>query len=382
MAGIARITQSRTVWLYAAIGALLIAILAGGIVAVASANAVTVVVDGKSEKVSTWDNNVDAILKDAGYSVKEGDVVAPALTSQVADSATITLKRSRKVTIVTEGNAKDFVTTGATADEALAQLNFPSDVFVVGDRKAPLPIEGGRIDVYWPWTVTIHDGNAEPRRLTLAAPNLGTFLAIAGVPLQQADSMSPAPDSPVWTAPDIYVTRNRTTEVTETRPASPPQNVTYDANLDSGVVIVDVPGTVGTEEVTFKVTTVNGTEVSREQVGQKVLVAGTAETVRIGTKEVAAIAAVAAPAPEVGNGATWDSIAQCESGGNWAINTGNGYYGGLQFSQGTWDAYGGGAYAGRADLASREQQIAIAEKVRAAQGWGAWPSCSSQLGLR
>jgi hypothetical protein len=77
----------------------------------------------------------------------------------------------------------------------------------------------------------------------------------------------------------------------------------------------------------------------------------------------------------------WDQLARCESGGNWAINTGNGYYGGLQFSPSTWSAYGGGAYASTANLASREQQIAIAEKVQAAQGWGAWPSCSSQLGL-
>ncbi len=68
--------------------------------------------------------------------------------------------------------------------------------------------------------------------------------------------------------------------------------------------------------------------------------------------------------------------------GNWAINTGNGYYGGLQFSASTWRAYGGGAYASTANLASREQQIAIAQKVQAAQGWGAWPSCSSRLGLR
>lgn len=78
----------------------------------------------------------------------------------------------------------------------------------------------------------------------------------------------------------------------------------------------------------------------------------------------------------------WDQVARCESGGNWAINTGNGFYGGLQFTQSTWEAFGGGQYAARADLASREQQIAIGEKVRAGQGWGAWPSCTSKLGLR
>ncbi|CAM5325406.1 transglycosylase family protein [Streptomyces sp. NPDC091290] len=76
----------------------------------------------------------------------------------------------------------------------------------------------------------------------------------------------------------------------------------------------------------------------------------------------------------------WDRIAQCESGGNWHINTGNGYYGGLQFAASTWRAYGGTAYAPTADRASREQQIAVATKVQRAQGWNAWPTCSARAG--
>ncbi|MFJ9120384.1 transglycosylase family protein [Streptomyces sp. NPDC102394] len=80
------------------------------------------------------------------------------------------------------------------------------------------------------------------------------------------------------------------------------------------------------------------------------------------------------------DGGVWDRIAQCESGGNWHINTGNGYYGGLQFSAGTWRAYGGSAYASTADQASREAQIAVATKVQHAQGWGAWPVCSARAG--
>ncbi|MDT9696166.1 transglycosylase family protein [Streptomyces sp. P17] len=80
------------------------------------------------------------------------------------------------------------------------------------------------------------------------------------------------------------------------------------------------------------------------------------------------------------DGGVWDRIAQCESGGNWHINTGNGYYGGLQFSASTWRAYGGGAYAATADRASKDQQIAVATKVQRAQGWGAWPTCSARAG--
>src|SRR5690606_8568513 len=78
---------------------------------------------------------------------------------------------------------------------------------------------------------------------------------------------------------------------------------------------------------------------------------------------------------------TWDRVAQCESTGNWNINTGNGFYGGLQFTQSTWEAFGGTQYAPRADLATKDQQIAIAEKVLDGQGPGAWPVCSVKAGL-
>ncbi|MDI9930449.1 transglycosylase family protein [Rhodococcus sp. IEGM 1354] len=77
----------------------------------------------------------------------------------------------------------------------------------------------------------------------------------------------------------------------------------------------------------------------------------------------------------------WDRLAQCEAGGNWGINTGNGFQGGLQFSPSTWNAHGGQQYAATANQASREEQIAVAEKVLDSQGWGAWPACSSSLGL-
>ena len=80
------------------------------------------------------------------------------------------------------------------------------------------------------------------------------------------------------------------------------------------------------------------------------------------------LAGSASAAPD----STWDSVAQCESSGNWAINTGNGYYGGLQFTESTWNAYGGQQYASRADLATREEQIAVAEQTLGGQGWGAW----------
>ena len=100
-----------------------------------------------------------------------------------------------------------------------------------------------------------------------------------------------------------------------------------------------------------------------------------------GTVAFGAAAAIMAPTASAAPDSDWDRLAQCEAGGNWHINTGNGFYGGLQFNPQTWQANGGGEFAATADQASREQQIVVAERVLASQGWGAWPACSASLGL-
>jgi murein DD-endopeptidase MepM/ murein hydrolase activator NlpD len=102
---------------------------------------------------------------------------------------------------------------------------------------------------------------------------------------------------------------------------------------------------------------------------------------------VASPQAVAAPAPQrvvtssapaIASGSVWDALAQCESGGNWAINTGNGFYGGIQFTLSSWAAVGG---SGMPNQASREEQIMRGQMLQAKQGWGAWPACAAKLGL-
>ncbi|MFD8478951.1 transglycosylase family protein [Kitasatospora sp. NPDC059673] len=113
----------------------------------------------------------------------------------------------------------------------------------------------------------------------------------------------------------------------------------------------------------------------RSTKAEKVVAAAGIASVGLALPLLSATGAAAAPAD------TWDQVAQCESGGDWSINTGNGYYGGLQFSSSTWRAYGGAEYAPRADQATRTEQIAVAERVLASQGPGAWPSCSIKAGL-
>ena len=115
----------------------------------------------------------------------------------------------------------------------------------------------------------------------------------------------------------------------------------------------------------------------------------TTTTTRTRSFRVSSVAAAAGLATMAGiatsgaasaaDGATWDRVAACESGGDWSINTGNGFYGGLQFAPQTWDSFGGREFAETADRATREQQIIIAERVLAVQGPGAWPTCGGPL---
>jgi len=117
----------------------------------------------------------------------------------------------------------------------------------------------------------------------------------------------------------------------------------------------------------------NAPKTHKGQARTTVVLAGAALLAPLGLLAASGNAAAA-------DSGVWDRIAQCESGGNWHITTGNGYYGGLQFSAGTWRAYGGSAYAATADQASKSAQIAVASKVQRAQGWGAWPVCSAKAG--
>jgi resuscitation-promoting factor RpfB len=130
-------------------------------------------------------------------------------------------------------------------------------------------------------------------------------------------------------------------------------------------------GTDGARDVTYRLTYRNGDLVGTKVLRQDVLREPVDAIVKVGTKE-------STPVFTSGN-TVWDQLAQCEAGGNWAANTGNGYYGGLQFNVGTWHSYGGTGYPNQH---TREYQIMIAEKVRAASGgYGAWPACSQSLGL-
>ena len=264
------------------------------------------------------------------------------------------------------------VTTASTVDEALAQLAMTDTAPAAASRGSRVPLAGMALPVVSAKTVQIADGGTT-RTVHRPAADVAGLLRAAGAPLVDSDQVAPPATAPIVEGMRVEVTRNRIKRVTERMPLLPPARRVEDPDMNMSREVVEDPGSPGTQDVTFAVATVNGVETGRLPVANNVITPAREAVVRVGTRPGTEV-------PPVSNGSVWDAIAGCEAGGNWAINSGNGYYGGVQFDQGTWERNGGLRFAPRADLATREEQIAVAEVTRQRQGWGAWPVCSGRAG--
>ncbi|MFI6868360.1 transglycosylase family protein [Nocardia sp. NPDC050406] len=374
MNALTKINSSRSPLLYGAIAAMLVTLVVGAGLAILNHKTVTVVVDGQKQITSTMYLDVRGALKAAGYAIGDKDDVSPSAGASVSDGDTITLNRAREISLIVDGQPQRVWTTALTVAEALTKLSLPTDVFTSPARPTPLPLEGGQLLVTSPRTLELSDNGGAPSLVRLAAPTVGELLKVQGRPLANQDIVEPAADTPLTDGMKVVVTRRVVENRTERVPLDPPENIIEDVELNMSRTIVENPGVAGVHDATFAVTIVNGKEAGRELINSNVIVPAQPKTIRKGAKPGTEV-------PPVRDGATWDALAKCESGGNWAINTGNGYYGGIQFDESTWARQGGLRYAPRADLATREEQIAIAEVTRQRQGWGAWPSCTSRMGL-
>ena len=368
-----KLHESRSPYLRALVCATLLALTFAGGVAVAAHKTVTLTVDGAQMTVTTMKSQVIDVVAENGYEVGDRDDLYPAGDQPVHQSDTIVLRRSRPLQISLDGqDSREVWTTASTVDEALAQLSMTDKAPAAASRGSRVPLGGMSLPVVSAKTVQINEGGAV-RTVQLAAPNVASLLAVAGAPLAQSDTVVPPATSPVVEGMQIQVTRIRLEKVTQRVPLPPNNKRVDDPTLNISRQVVENPGTAGVQDVTFAIAKVNGVETGRLPVANVIVSPATDGVLRVGTKPGTEV-------PPVSSGGTWDALARCEAGGNWAINTGNGYFGGVQFDHGTWVRNGGLRYAARADLATREEQIAIAEVTRARQGWGAWPTCSGRLG--
>ncbi len=354
------------------LGALLAALTVAGGYAVALHKSLTLSVDGVPMTVSTMKSRVIDVVWENGFAVDVHDDLYPAANQPVHQFDTIVLRRGRPLQVsVDGGRSKQVWTTALTVDEALKQLSMSDAAPVAGSRATRVPLAGMALRVVSAKNVHINDGGvASDKRL--AAPNVGLLLAAAGAPLEQDDKVVPSASTPITEGMHIAVTRIRMKNVTARLPLPASTWRIEDPTMNMGRHVVVDPGAPGTQDVTFAVSVVNGVETGRRLVAHYILAPARPSVLRVGAKPGTEV-------PPVGDGAIWDALASCEAGGNWAINTGNGFYGGVQFDQNTWAGNGGLRYAPRADLATREEQIAIAEVTQARQGWGAWPVCGARL---
>ena len=335
---------------------------------------VTLSVDGKERTVSTMGDTVGDVLRDEGIEVGPRDVVQPGVEEEIDKGDKIAVRYSRPVELTVDGKTTTHWVTATDVDSALEQIGTVyADGRLSTSRSMSIDRGGATIDVVTAKRIRFALAGKKPVTREVPALTVAEALAAVGVELDAHDRTTPARDARIADGDRIVFTdiEVRKRKVAGESIAAPVKHVSDDA-LPKGETKIVSDGAQGRRDVTYRITVRNGEVVRREVVTADVTRQPKAKVVRVGTKEQVS-------ANYAGGSTVWDRLAQCESGGNWATNTGNGYYGGLQFNVGTWRAYGGTGYPHQA---SRETQIAIATKVRdASGGYGAWPACAAKLGL-
>jgi len=351
--------------LFVAANAAVLLILAGSTAAYASLSKdVTVSLDGKTTNIRTMSGTVASALASDGITLTPQDKVKidgrPASkTTPIDDGTKVAVTFAKPVIVAVDGKAEKATVHDHTVGDVLDRFGVkPSaQAFVSGDRSEPLSRGGTRIVVSNPKELTVR-ADGKSTTLTSTAPTVGAALKEAGVELDANDEVEPAVGELLSDGDQVKVTRIELADKTEVVDIEQPVEYKDDKTMEKGTTRILDPGKEGSAREHALVTEADGRERSRLVLDSSQLSAPETRIVARGT----------APAPLVPIG-VWDKIAACESGGNWHINTGNGYYGGLQFSAATWKSVGG---PGLPHEQSREVQIKYAKILQARSGWGQW----------
>lgn len=340
---------------------------------------VTLTLDGKSSEVSALGGTVEEVLAAEGIEVGEHDVVAPKLDSSVEDGTAITVAFARPLDLTVDGDSSKHWVTATDVDGALSQIGRRfSGADLSASRSTSIRRDGLELDVVTPKTVKVAVGGKKAKKVEVPALTVADALDEMDVKVDDDDKVSPKPGKKIKSGDKITVTK---VKVERRKVAS--EKVAFgtvrrnDRSMAAGSTKVVKAGKPGKRTVTYELRYENGDLKSRKVVSSDVTKAPVKQVVKVGTKK--APAAKAPKANFASGNSVWDALAKCESGGNWATNTGNGYYGGLQFNPNTWRSVGG---SGLPHQHSREEQIKRGKILQARAGWGQWPACTSKLGLR
>lgn len=363
----------------------LCALVVGLVAFVGNNKTITLNVDGKVTSVQTFGGTVGQVVKSANLELKPADRVSPAIDATVQNGTVINVNQAKEVKVSLDGSEKTVNTTAHDVEGLVTELGVASASSVSVPKDAQLSVAGSFVSISTPKSVSIvADGKVHAA--TTTAATVGKVLEDAGLTLGANDRSSQPANAHVVNNMVVKVSRVDVGQTAVTTEDVPFKTETVEsAELLKGEKEVTQAGAAGKLEKTFKLVLVDGREASRTLVTESVTAQPVTEKITVGTKAKPVAQAAPAPAasastgantgaaaPAMMNEAMWDKIAQCESGGNWSINSGNGYYGGLQFDIRTWIGSGGGAYAPNASLASKAQQIDIANRVYAQRGLQPW----------
>ena len=345
-------------------------VVAGGTAAFgAMSKTITLTVDGKTETVRTFGDNVQDVLASKSITLNSADKISPSVDTAVTDGEDIDIQFARPLTLSVDGVSTDHVLYAApTVQKVLSQFDVQpkSDAYVSATPAKVIPRKGLQLVVSNPKKVKlVVDGHS--RELTTAAPSVSAVLKQAGVTMDKDDevqlskkaSLMPGKDALVKKDAKLKVVRIESETKTEDVAVKFPIEAQNDASMEKGQVKIISAGKLGKAREKVTITKANGKVRERKVLQRTVLTEPVKQVQKVGTAE----------APSVASGSVWDKIAQCESGGNWHTNTGNGYYGGLQFSAATWHSVGG---TGLPSDHSREEQIKRATILQQRSGWGQW----------
>lgn len=366
----------------------------GGTVAWASVDdskTVDLKIDGESRTIHTTAKTVGAALDKAGYPIGAHDVVAPAATTKLHNHSEIVLKRGRLLRLTVDGKVRDIWVTTPTVADALSQLGYSAADFTSVSRDRRLPLSPTDITLRTPKKITVvHDHKSQA--VTTTDATVHELLTDLNIKVNRQDLLAPQSTAALSNGLKVVLQRVRIAYVVQHLPIGYSTTTQRDSSMytDQSTVVRD--GRPGVKAVRWAVRYVDGKMVGKVRLSSSTVSAPVSKIQKVGTQQRPAPAPTPPPStggsggsgggatpPPNTSGLNWDAVAQCESGGDWHINSGNGFYGGLQFDYSTWLANGGGAYASRADLATREQQIAIANKLYAARGSSPWPVCGQYL---
>jgi uncharacterized protein YabE (DUF348 family) len=383
------LTRSRAT-LAVLVGAVVLAIAATGVGYAAMSKTVTLSLDGHARQVKTFSGNVGDVLADQGVKLGDHDVVAPGVRSSISDGSTIAVRYGRPLDVKVDGRSNRYWVTATNVATALEQVGLRfTGADLSASRGTSISRSGLDLSVVTQKRLAVKLADAKKRTATVTALTVGGALRELGVTPDGNDKVKPGLHTAIKDGDAVTFTRVQVVRRKATERIGFGTVKKADAGMYTDQARTVRSGHAGSRRVVYRVVLQNGEVTARKAVSSRVLRSPVATIVHYGTKQRPAPKPTPAPAPASAPAATttssapssnyasggtiWDRIAQCESGGNWAINTGNGYYGGLQFTLSTWHAYGG---SGRPDQNSREAQIAVAERVAAAEGgYGAWPVC-------